>query len=141
MKKCPRCKQTKNLSEFGYRNKERTKVASTCKVCMRLYRKEHYHNNKQQYRDRNKKSNARNRKLYIEYLQGAACKDCGEDDPIVLEFDHVRGTKKMAVSKMIRNGYGANTIEKEIAKCDVRCANCHRRKTAKEGGWIDYYKE
>jgi hypothetical protein len=27
-------------------------------------------------------------------------------------------------------------IAQEIAKCDVRCANCHRRRHAEEGRWF-----
>ena len=68
----------------------------------------------------------------IEYLLRHPCIDCGEVDLIVLEFDHRDpSTKRMAVSSLLR--YSSWTlIEAEIAKCDVRCANCHRRKTARE---------
>tara|TARA_Y100000310_G_scaffold334517_1_gene414500 strand:+ start:154 stop:480 length:327 start_codon:yes stop_codon:yes gene_type:complete len=107
---------------------------------MRLYRVEHYHGNKQQYKDRNAKSKKRNRALYIKFLKGKTCVDCSENDPIVLEFDHIKGIKKKCVSRMIREGYGEETIRKEFDKCEIRCANCHRRKTAKEQGWLNYYK-
>jgi hypothetical protein len=64
------------------------------------------------------------------------CVDCGESNPVVLEFDHVRGRKRMAVANMARQGYSIGAIEEEIAKCQVRCANCHRIKTHKERGWF-----
>lgn len=54
---------------------------------------------------------------------------------MVLEFDHVRGVKKGDVSLMARQGLALKTIDAEIAKCDVRCANCHRRRTAITQGW------
>jgi hypothetical protein len=28
------------------------------------------------------------------------------------------------------------TILKELSKCDVRCANCHRRRTARDFKWF-----
>ena len=59
---------------------------------------------------------------------------CNENDPIVLEFDHLRD-KRMNVAKLIQGGYPEKTILLEIEKCEVRCANCHRRKTAKDQGW------
>jgi hypothetical protein len=34
------------------------------------------------------------------------------------------------------SGYGWNRILAEIAKCQVRCANCHRRKTARDFKWF-----
>jgi len=79
---------------------------------------------------------ARNQQLVFDYLLTHPCVDCGESDPIVLEFDHVRGDKKRPLAKLIRQGLSARTIEDEIAKCDVRCANCHRRKTALALGWF-----
>lgn len=73
----------------------------------------------------------------IAYLKTHPCVDCGEPDVVVLEFDHVRGQKSGRLATMIANGGSWAKIEEEIAKCDVRCANCHRRKTAKQ---LRFYK-
>ena len=72
---------------------------------------------------------AANRANVLAYLQTHACVDCGVSDPLVLEFDHVRGVKRMDVSRLVAAGYPWPAIEEEIAKCEVRCANCHRRVT------------
>lgn len=58
------------------------------------------------------------------------CIDCKESDPILLEFDHVRGTKKFNISNAVQ--YAMATVLGELAKCDVRCVSCHRRKTFAE---------
>jgi hypothetical protein len=60
-------------------------------------------------------------------------KESVKNDPIVLEFDHL-SDKITAVSKMHRN-FTLEAVKLEIRKCEVRCANCHRRKTAKQFGW------
>ena len=73
--------------------------------------------------------------MVLEYLLEHPCVDCGESNPIVLEFDHVRGKKYKAVSELMSWDYSLKTLKDEIAKCDVRCANCHRIKTAQERGW------
>lgn len=73
-----------------------------------------------------------------EYLQEHPCVDCGEADPVVLDFDHVRGVKKAGVGRMIAGTHSMAVLFAEIAKCDVRCANCHRRVTAKRGGFYAY---
>jgi hypothetical protein len=66
-------------------------------------------------------------------LRQAACVDCGESDPLVLEFDHVR-LKRAAVTRLAWYGCSLATIDAEIARCEIRCANCHRSITAKRGG-------
>lgn len=68
-----------------------------------------------------------------QYLLKNPCVDCGESDPVVLEFDH-RGDKRLMISSAVNN-YGASRLKEEIDKCEVRCSNCHKRKTAIEQGW------
>ncbi len=84
---------------------------------------------------RNKDRRNRNARFIWDYLSSNPC-PCGEDDPIVLEFDHRDPSdKKYNLSDMMRGSNSLATIEAEIAKCDVLCVKCHRRKTAKQFGW------
>lgn len=77
-----------------------------------------------------KKHRQKVRTLLFDFLSTQACLDCGETDPIVLEFDHVnREDKFKDVSRLLAGHYSWMTIQREISKCEIRCANCHRRKT------------
>ena len=66
----------------------------------------------------------------LNFLKTKRCIDCGESDPIVLEFNHKnRSLKSRGIAKMLSGHFSWNSVEKEIRKCEIRCANCHRRKT------------
>lgn len=60
----------------------------------------------------------------------AGCIDCGYAvHPNALDFDHVRGEKSYAVSRLLKDGASWERIWTELDKCDVRCANCHRSRS------------
>ena len=107
----------------------------------REYQRSWYLRNKELQKSRVKERNSRitseNRIKIWNYLKDNPCIECGECDPIVLEFDHVKGKKKSNVSNLLGNGCCWQSIEVEIEKCEVRCANCHRRKTAQQFGWYN----
>lgn len=133
-KRCPRCREVKGVSEFRVRG-PRNRRESYCKLCQREYSKSHYRANSVTYIQR-ARSNfdqyvSRNRHRIKALLRLHPCIDCGESDPVVLEFDHVTDNKSADVSYMVGQGMRWERIELEIAKCQVRCANCHRRKTDK----------
>ena len=67
------------------------------------------------------------------HLKANPCVDCGETDPVILEFDHLK-TKDFNISDAARKGVSIKKLNDEIAKCEVRCANCHRRKTYERRG-------
>lgn len=74
-----------------------------------------------------------NRAFLLEHLRSHPCVDCGEDDVAVLEFDHVRGAKERNISAMME--LSPRRVRAEVDKCEVRCGNCHRRRTAIEKNW------
>lgn len=73
----------------------------------------------------------------LEYLIAHPCVDCSEGDPVVLTFDHVKGEKINGIAEMVNARKPWSIIEAEIEKCEVRCANCHVRKTANQ---LNYWK-
>ncbi len=141
MKKiCPGCGQERDAEQdFNWRHKERGIRQTQCKYCQSQVSKQHYKNNKQSYFDRVRTREVLviedNQKRLVDYLRRHPCVDCGQTDIRVLEFDHVRGNKLNNIARMVGEGFSWSTIEAEIAKCEVRCANCHRIKTNERNGW------
>jgi hypothetical protein len=76
----------------------------------------------------------KSKRVCCELFPTHPCADCGESDPVVLTFDHVRGTKRGNVSDMVRDGLGLETIKAEMEKCDVVCYNCHSLRTQERSG-------
>jgi hypothetical protein len=135
MKTCKRCGREKHRDEFGYRPDGRTN--SYCKPCKLEYDKEYYQKSagrRDWQRNKNEESRARNKEYVWKTLEQSPCVDCGEDDPTVLQFDHVRGEKLNGVMTMVQQSVSIKKLKEEIAKCEVRCANCHMRATAKRAG-------
>jgi hypothetical protein len=104
-----------------------------CRPCRSAYGREHYEANKQRYIDQAAAQKERalleRTTFLIEFFATHPCSDCGEADPVVLEFDHVRD-KAFNISQMFRDR-SWQTILDEIQKCEVVCANCHRRRTSR----------
>lgn len=69
-----------------------------------------------------------------DYLRSHACAECGEADPVVLEFDHV-GEKRGHVAALAGNGISVRGIKRELMNCEVVCVNCHRVRSAKSRHW------
>jgi len=95
------------------------------------YFKDWYQRNKEKHKTACSLRRARqvkeNQKKIVEYLKLHPCVDCGEIDIVVLQFDHVRGKKFKEIGCMMSCAWA--TIEREITKCVVRCANDHIRRT------------
>ncbi len=72
--------------------------------------------------------------MLVEYLRTHPCVDCGEDDVLVLEFDHLED-KLFSIARGFRDR-PLQALLDEMAKCEVVCANCHRRRTAARGGFL-----
>lgn len=137
MKICGLCKIEKPLSDFSLKRAAKCGVQSNCKECRKAYQKQWYVQNKDLHIKRVRKaSNAtilKNKQNLIVFLKEKFCLDCGLNDIEVLEFDHLRD-KEHNIAKMIGDGYSWSTILKEIKKCEVVCANCHRKRTYRRSG-------
>ncbi len=124
-----------NISK-GYR--------ALCKKCYSAYMKKYYCDNPNKYKRHKEELVKNNDMAWMEKTNAillskmsSGCLDCGEMDIIVLELDHRDPSeKKYKISDVRRTKIKIDDFISEIDKCDVVCANCHRRRTAKQfGSW------
>jgi len=136
---CTKCGRVKEIEEFPWKSKLLNRRHAVCKPCTSNRSRNWYENNKASHKENVKAykqdSRVTARQFVWDYLSSHPCIECGETDPIVLEFDHIMG-KDQNVSTLVADGVSIKRLQKEISLCQVLCANCHRRKTAKERGWF-----
>lgn len=110
---CRMCNETKPLSEFANAGivKGVQYYRHLCIPCYTVSKKPR----KRLMRER-----------YYEFKKGLKCARCGFDDYRALQFHHHKGDKEHAVANLLRRGASMKMIQKEAAKCEVLCANCHQ---------------
>ena len=128
-KQCSVCKQVKDETEFHKARNRKDGRQTHCKECSSEAMRSWYEKNKGRLSRHRQTYVAKLRAVVEGHLATHPCVDCGEADMIVLEFDHVRGTKADNIASMVKDGRSMACLKREIAKCEVRCANCHRRRT------------
>ena len=104
----------------------------------RLYARAHYETNKQTYKDRAREYSDQQRdrlRSIKDEAKSVPCADCGvQYPPYVMDFDHVTGgPKRFNLANAPRAAVSTATMQTEIDKCEVVCANCHRERTHNRG--------
>jgi hypothetical protein len=129
MKTCNSCGVSKPVDQF---NRKKDKYQSKCRECQKQYYKKYY-DSVDKERDRLYTKNRKDKEARRKYLDAAKdvpCMDCGvKYPPFVMDFDHRDPSQKeFSVASLVTSG-PLEKIVKEIEKCDVVCANCHRIRT------------
>ena len=94
----------------------------------RKYRRKWYARNKE-----SEKAHVRRRKLEIkkwfkDYKKNLKCSKCSESHIATLEFHHKsKKNKENQIAIMVNDGCSIDKIKGEISKCQILCANCHRK--------------
>lgn len=136
-KVCSICRDNKSTTEFNKKSSSKDGLQNVCRLCNSEQNKKHYQNNLDKIKNRSKKRNEKLRlelrKILLSFLK-KGCVICGEKDLAVLDFDHLYD-KKYSVAKIASNCFSIKKVLNEIEKCQILCANCHRRKTAKDFNW------
>jgi len=128
MKKCSKCKEDKELDDFGNNKWTKDRKSNYCKKCMKIVQKNDYEQYKDLYKTRMKLYKRQQIQWYREYKTTLKCSKCGESHPSTLDFHHKNpNEKEFNISNELYNGYDVEKIKKEIEKCIVLCSNCHRK--------------
>jgi hypothetical protein len=128
-KTCNACDQNKSLSEFNERKSSPDGHCHTCRECSKV-------RNRQWYVANTKKAvekAIRNRRAYLvdarrslDAAKSDGCVACPETAVVCMDFHHLED-KKYELSDLWHKCPGWKTLQGELAKCIVLCANCHRK--------------
>ena len=127
-KSCSGCRVTKPITEFNFKNRAAGRRHSYCRECGKKITRSHYKRNKRAYIQRSLRAYLERRQMVID-AKSRPCADCGiQYSYYVMDFDHRNGATK-SFSLHAVHGVTKKAIRREIEKCDVVCANCHRERT------------
>lgn len=128
---CSRCERRLAAERFARKGRDGTGRQPWCRGCKAEYQRAWYLRNRERHirnvRVVKQRQEVANRQV-IRAAKDVPCLDCGlRYPPWVMDFDHVRGQKAHNVGEMLSSG--THALRREIAKCEVVCANCHRQRT------------
>lgn len=134
-KRCSSCRLDLPFDAYARRTASSDGRQPRCRTCWAAWYVANKDGHVAEVRRRNALRSADNRARLTAYLRENPCVDCGEGDLRVLDLDHRDRTQKRDVVSRLVFRAPWETVAREIALCDVRCANCHRRRTAQQLGW------
>ena len=102
-------------------------LQSSCKSCWSKYRRSYYIKNKDYEVQRGIDRRNSIRSEITKYKKSKGCNSCPENHAACLEFHHTGNDKGIDIAQAIANGWSLERIYKEIDKCIILCANCHRK--------------
>lgn len=126
MKTCSKCLSEKNESEFSVRNKNTGLLNVWCRDCFREYDRSRYLADRERLIGLKKRLRKKKSAEFREFKESLSCLVCGESTPECLDFHHVDGEKYGNISTIV-NRWSVDRFKKELEKCVVLCANCHRK--------------
>lgn len=140
--RCSICGLIKPAARFSFADSSRGLLNSNCRECHAAYRRAHYLAHKADYVRRAiaqvRRRREENRREIRAYLATHPCVDCGNANILVLEFDHRDPALKLTEIGRMMVSTRWPRVRAEIEKCDVRCVNCHRRKSAGQFKWAKF---
>lgn len=137
-KECASCRIIQDIDQFSKRSASKDGKSSRCKNCNKAYLKNHYQDNKKYYYNKKIKFQDKGKEFMWNFLKDKSCKDCGINNPLLLEFDHIED-KKYTISRITKT-HAPESLLKEISKCEIVCTNCHRLRTYERGNTY-YFKQ
>lgn len=94
----------------------------------REYQAKWYRENKEIQYARIKANKKRLIDWISEYKKTLKCSKCPENHPAALDFHHRNPEEKEGrIADLANKGWSVKRLMSEIEKCDVLCANCHRK--------------
>ena len=131
MKRCYKCKKSLDSLSFYKSNSTKDGLQCMCKECNKKRFGEYYPKQKKRFIEAATRFYQRKR-AFINSIKDVPCKDCGRKySPACMDFDHVNGGKRLAVSALLAKGFPMEDIINEVKKCEPICSNCHRIRTWK----------
>ncbi len=132
LKLCTACDTPKLLKFFNKSLSRLERRRSHCKSCERQQATAYYRLNPRLYSDRarafNKKKYQQRKAEMNAIRQRDGCLFCGEKTLCVLDFHHIKGRSKHGGKVMARAANCSDKqFKKELKRCVVVCANCHRK--------------
>lgn len=129
LKFCGKCKKDLEDNKFSKRNKGNSHgLQAWCKKCSNANRRKDYFKNQEREIKVRKDRKDSIREFLVEYKSKLFCAICGENHPATLDFHHVNPEEKdFRMADAVKDGYSIKKILEEIQKCQVLCANCHRK--------------
>ena len=131
-KLCGGCKRRLPIEAF---NRAGSKRQHWCRACFATYFKARGKRHVERVNQAKRVRRVAARELIARHLSRSPCVDCGEPDPVVLEFDHLH-EKRADLTRLVTEGFSAEVLTSEIRACEVVCVNCHRKRTARRAGWL-----
>ncbi len=125
---CTACKQWKPLSSYDIKDYRKGKPVRRrkCRPCRRAHWKSATAANYPRYR------------AFMDWLKQLPCMDCNTQyPPYLMDFDHIpgQGEKHWSPSSLRYHAPDWETLQTELQKCQLVCANCHRKRTAQRAGY------